>query len=132
MGRFSNFNATSEYDVQTICNSTISGFQFNGTAISFNVTGETDTTGFCRICIPKALMSDTIRVFVNETEILPSPEPLPCSNSTHNYLYFNYGHSTQEVIIIPELSSLLILPVLMITTLITAIVHRRRHSGERV
>jgi hypothetical protein len=99
MGMFSDFNATSESTVQTICNSTISDFQFNGTAISFNVTGEDGTAGFCRICIPTALMHDTFRVFVNGTEILPSPEPLPCSNSTHNYLCFTYEHSTQKVVI---------------------------------
>lgn len=48
-GMFSDFSATSEHHVQTICNSTISGFQFNGTAILFNVTGEDGTTGFCSV-----------------------------------------------------------------------------------
>jgi len=43
-----------------------------------------------RLCIPKALINETYRVFVNWTEMLPTPLPLPCSNSTHNYLYFNY------------------------------------------
>jgi len=57
MGPFSDFNATSRYQVQTVCNSTISDFQFNGTAISFNVCGDNDTSGFCRICIPTTLMN---------------------------------------------------------------------------
>jgi parallel beta-helix repeat protein len=69
MGMFSDFNVTSEHHVQTICNSTISDFKFNGTSICFNVTGETDTTGFCRICIPRALMNETYQVFVNGTEV---------------------------------------------------------------
>jgi len=120
MGIFSDFNATSEFNVQTICNSTISNFQFNGTAISFNVTGLEGTTGFCRICIPTALMDDTYRVFVNGTEV--SYTLLPCSNSTHSYLYFTYNHSTQEVIIIPEFpawtSVLLIITVLTVATAI--------------
>ncbi len=119
MGLFSDFKPTSEYHVQTICNSTITGFQFNGTAINFNVIGEDGTTGFCRILIPTALMNEPYRVLVNATEILPSPEPLPFSNSTHNYVYFTYSHSTQEVIIIPEFpiwrSMLLILVIFTVT-----------------
>jgi parallel beta-helix repeat protein len=126
MGMFSDFNATSEHHVQTICNSSISDFQYNGTAICFNVTGETDTTGFCRICVPRALMNETYQVFVNGTEV--PCNLLPCSNSTHSYLYFTYNHSTQEVIIIPEFPSFLILPLFMIATLLAVIIYRRKHS----
>jgi parallel beta-helix repeat protein len=126
MGMFSDFKATSEHHVQTVSNSTISDFQFNGTAICFNITGENGTTGFCRICIPTALMNDTFRVFVNGTEILPSPEPLSCSNSTHSYLYFTYNHSTQEVIIIPEFPTwTLMLLILTILTIAIAFYKRR-------
>jgi parallel beta-helix repeat protein len=125
MGMFSDFNATSEYHVQIICNSTVSNFQFNGTAISFNVTGVDGTTGFCRICIPTALMNATYKVFVNGTEV--SYNLLPFSNETDSYLYFNYTHSTQEVIIIPEFPSFLILPLFMIATLLAVIVYKRKH-----
>jgi hypothetical protein len=128
MGMFSDFNATSEHHVQTICNSTISDFKFNGTAISFNATGETDTTGFCRICIPRALMNETYQVFVNGTEA--QCNLLPCSNTTHSYLYFTYNHSTQEVIIIPEFPSFLVLPLFMIATLLAVIVYRRKHPMQ--
>jgi len=131
MGMFSDFNATSEHHVQTICNSTIADFQFNGTSISFDVSGENGTAGFCRICIPKALMNDTFMVFVNGTEILPSPEPLPCSNSTHSYLYFTYEHSTQEVVIIPEFPFLTLLPFLMIGILVAAMVYSKKTKPAR-
>jgi len=126
MGMFSEFNATSEYSVQTVCDAAIADFRFNGTAISFNVTGEEGTTGFCRVCVPTALMNDTYRVFVNGTEV--SHTLLPCSNSTHSYLYFTYTHSTQEVIIVPEFPSFLILPLFMIATLLAAILYRKKHS----
>ena len=126
MGMFSDFNATSEHHVQTICNSTITDFQFNGTAIGFHISGENDTTGFCRICIPTALMNTTYKVFVNGTEV--SHNLLPCSNETYSYLYFNYTHSTQGVIIIPEFSSFLILPLFMTLTLLTVIICKRRHT----
>ncbi len=130
-GMFSDFTATSEYHVQTICNSSkwdlpISDFQFNGTAISFNVTSETDATGFCRICISRAFMNETYQVFVNGTEV--QCNLLPCSNSTHSYLYFSYTHSTQEVIIVPEFPSFLIQPLFMIATLLAVTVYRRKHS----
>jgi hypothetical protein len=126
IGIFSDFKATLEHHVKTICNSSISDFQYNGTAMSFNVTGETDTTGFCRICIPRALMNETYKVFVNGTEVPFTL--LPCSNTTHSYLYFTYNHSTQEVIIIPEFPSFIILPLFMIATLLAVIIYRRKHS----
>jgi len=127
MGMFSDFNVTSEYHVQTICNSSISDFQFNSTAITFNVTGENGTTGFCRICIPKALINETYSVFVNGTEVECTPLT-DISNTTHNYIYFNYTHSTQDVVIIPEFPSILILPLFMIATLLAVIVYKRKHQ----
>jgi len=128
MGMFSDFKATSEYHVQTICNSSISDFQFNGTAICFNVTGEDASTGFCRICVPKALMNETYKVFVNGTEV--QCNLLPCSNTTHSYLYFTYNLSTQEVIIIPEFPSFLILPLFMAATLLAVIIIRRKRRAD--
>jgi len=128
MGLSSDFNATSECHVQTICNSSISEFQFNGTAISFNVTGENETTGFCRICVPTALMSDPYKVFVNDTEV--SYDLLPCSNSTHSYLYFTYNHSTQEVIVVPEFSTWTstLLALILLTVAIATYKRRLKNS----
>ena len=128
MGMFSDFYATSEWSVQTVCNSSISGFEFNGTAIIFKVSGESGTAGFCRLCTPKALVNETYRVFVNGTEVLPAPLPLPCSNITHNYIYFSYAHSIQEVIIIPEFPSLIILPLFVIATSLAIILYRRKQG----
>jgi parallel beta-helix repeat protein len=126
MGMFSDFKATSEHHVQTVSNSTISDFQFNGTAVSFNVSGGDGTIGFCRILIPTALMNATYRVFINGTEILPSPEPLPCSNSTHSYLYFTYNHSTQEVIIIPEFPIWTLMIIILIMLTVATAIYKRR------
>jgi len=124
MGIFSDFKATSEFHVKTICNSSISSFQFNGTAISFNVTGENGTTGFCRICIPRTLMNGTYQVFVNGTEV-PS-NLLPCSNSTHSYPYFTYNHSTQEVIIVPEFPTWTPILLIFIVLTVAIIIYKRR------
>ena len=126
MGMFSGFQATQEHRIETVSNSTLSNLQFNSTALSYHVTGADATAGFCRVKIPTALMNTTYRVFVNGTEILPPPEPLPCSTSTHNYLYFTYNHSTQEVIIIPEFPSIVILPLFMTVVLLAAVAYRRK------
>ena len=126
MGTFLDFTATSEQHVQTICNSTISGFRYNGTAILFNVSGKNGTAGFCRVCLPIALMNNTYRVFVNGAEV--SYNLLPCSNKTHSYLYFIYNHSTQEVIIIPEFPSLGIVSLFMVAALLAVIIYRKKHT----
>ena len=125
MGMFSDFKATSEHHIQTISNSTISDFQFNGTAVMFNVSGGNGTIGFCRILIPTALVNATYKVFVNGTEV--SHTLLPFSNSTHSYLYFAYNHSTQDVTIIPEFPSFIILPLFIVATLLAVIAHRKKH-----
>jgi hypothetical protein len=78
----------------------MSGFQFNGTAISFDVTGNNGTTGFCRICIPTALITSPLKVLIDEIEIPYTL--LPCSNNTYSYLYFTYVHSTHEIVITSE------------------------------
>jgi parallel beta-helix repeat protein len=127
MGMFSDFNATLQYHVQAICNSTISDFQFNSTSISFNASGENGTTGFCTICIPTALINGTFTVSVNGTEV---PYTLiPESNSTQSYLYFTYHHSTQEVTI-PEFPSFLIPLLFLIATLLTAMVDKKTNKNN--
>lgn len=98
MGEFHDFSVTSEQHVQSICNSSISDFQFDGTVISFNVAGETGTDGFCRICIPTSIMNTPYKVLVNGAEV--PYDLLLCSNSTYSYLYFTYLQSTQETITI--------------------------------
>jgi len=130
MGMFNSFNATPQYSVETVCNSTISDFQFNGTALLFNVTGENGTTGFCRVSFPTALLNGTLTVFVNGTEVPYTL--LPQSNSTESYLYFTYSHSTEQVTIVPEFPSFLILPLFFIATLLTVIFYKKRRGNKKV
>ncbi len=133
MGMFSDFEATPEHHVQTVCNSTVSDFLFEHftpseiRVISFNVMGEDGTTGFCRICIPTALMNEPYTVLVNATEV--SYNLLPFSNQTHSYLYFTYSHSKQQVIIIPEFPSFLFLPLFIMATLPTVVYAKKRKKA---
>ena len=92
LGFFSDFKTTEQDNVQIISNSTISGFQFNGTAIMFNAGGQNGTVGFCRTCIPTALIGSSFGVFVGNTEVVHTL--LQASNSTHSYLYFAYAFTS--------------------------------------
>jgi len=129
MGTYNSYNTAPGQTVQTISNSTISSFTFNGTAINFNVSGQTGSTGFCRICIPTTLINPTYKIFINNTEITYAT--LPFSNNTNKCLYFNYTHSTQEIAIVPEFTSFLILPLFMTTTLIALVISTRKRSPCR-
>ena len=124
MGTLLAFNTTAAYEIQTVSNSTIRDFQYNDTAICFRASGENGTTGFCRISIPKALMNGNYRVFVNNTEIPYALLSWP--TNAHNRLYFTYNHSTQEITITPEFPQNAILPLLIITASLAAIMRKRK------
>jgi parallel beta-helix repeat protein len=126
MGTFSTFSVAAGVNVQVVSNSTVSDFQYNGTAILFNVTGVNGSTGFCNVCVPTSLLNGTLTVFVNGTEVQYSL--LPISNSSISYLYFTYGHSTEQVIILPEFPEPLIIAMLMLATLLTITIYKKRHS----
>lgn len=105
MGTFSDFTVIYEketHHVFTICNSTISQFQFNETLrmLNFNVAGVNNTTGFCRITIPEQITHKPHIVLIDEQEV--NATLLPISNATHTFLYFAYNHTTQEVKILSK------------------------------
>jgi parallel beta-helix repeat protein len=127
MGPFSDFTVAASLHVQVVSNSTISDFQFNETAILFNVSDVNGTTGFCNIRIPTTMLNSTLTVLVNGTQVQYSI--LPSLSRSLRYLYFTYGHSTERVIItVPDLPDSLILAMLMLTTLLTITIHKKRHS----
>jgi parallel beta-helix repeat protein len=120
--------------VDVVSNSTVSNFWFiidvvwGGTfldRVSFDVSGDTGTNGFCRVHLSYDLFNSTYTVLVNGTEV--SYALLSCSNSTDSYLHFTYTHSTKKVEILPEFPSLFVLPLFMIATLLVLIVYKRRH-----
>jgi len=117
------------YNVDIISNSTVSDFSFNPETalIRFNVKGETGTTGFCRVTIPKDLLDaeDYWTVLVDGNQVTSTVKEE--ANST--YLYFTYQHSTKTVEIIgtdaiPEFPSRIILPLFLIATIVV-IVYRQ-------
>jgi hypothetical protein len=92
--------------------------------------------GFCRVCIPKALINGSYVVRFNGEIITDTTYPqvreLSCSNETYEYLYINYTHSENTIEIsgtttIPEFSSFHILLLFMVAALVAAIAYRRKH-----
>jgi parallel beta-helix repeat protein len=131
MGMFSSFSTFQGYSVNIISNSTISGFVVpiwlehpEIVTLTFNVTGTNGSAGFCRVSFPTAMMNGTYHVSVNGIEIPYTL--LPCSNANVSYLYFTYKHSTEQVIITPELPSYLIFALFMATTLLAVIVYKKK------
>jgi hypothetical protein len=119
----------STYPVSIVSNSTISDFSFNQSLkeISFNVTAQNGTLGFCNLTLPNTLMQN---LWQNTfTVLVDGKDPIEMSkrtDGTYTYVYFTYVHSEHEVVIIPEFRFFLVLPLLMIVTLAVAIVCRRR------
>ncbi len=117
--------------VDLISNSSISSFDvlvsiehLENRLIRFNATGESDF-GFVRICIPHALMNEPYQITVNSEEPHYVDYTL-FDNGTHRWIYFAYHHSTQEIVIVIEVPSFLILPLFMMATLLAVICHERR------
>jgi len=136
MGMYNQFKIQWEgetYIVTTICNSTITNFDFGITyqnAISFNVTGPEGTAGFCRIVIPHALLGDNYTILIDGSPPIMEKE-LPLSNSTHTYLYFTYTLTTHEIIIVPEFPTTMILASLIILSLSVACLVRKVNPEKK-
>jgi len=118
-------------DVDIISNSTVSDFYFNpeeGPFLRFEVSGKNRTNGFCRVTIPKQLLSAehgwvvlVNRRAVNYRLIL---------DESRAYIYFFYDHSTWTVEIwgthaVPEFALEPFLLLFMIVTALTAISLKR-------
>ena len=117
------------YYVSIHSNSTVANFIFNQSLkqISFNIEGQSGTTGFCNVTIPKNLLEGPYSVMTDESQPLAVDEQ---SNDSHSFLYFNYTHSLSIIRIegtevIPEFPTWI--PVMLLTTLtVTLIVYKRR------
>jgi parallel beta-helix repeat protein len=117
-------------NIYIVSNSTVSNFKLNETAktVSFNVTGEEITIGFCRIVIPNVIVQN---LWNHNYTILLNGEIWPFRNWTDNtntHVYFTYQHSEHEVIVIPEFLQSVVLSLFMIATLLAAIICKENNS----
>lgn len=122
------------YPVALSSNSTISTFRFNKLQkqISFDATGESISTVYCNVTVPKTLLKDsTWEITIND---LPITEYSKTENDTHTSLYFTYMHaSTSHIIIkgtfaIPEIPSTTMLIVLITIVLALTVALRRKQK----
>jgi len=97
--------------------------------ISFILSGETGSTGYCNVIIPKSLLKgEPWTVAINRTSIAFQWE----DNTTHSFIYFSYTFASRlEVTIegtwvVPEFPSTMILLMLMLTTLTAATISKKR------
>jgi len=141
MAPFSTFNAGIwnglSYNVDFVSNSTISAFHFNpeeGAFLEFNVTGESGTSGFCRVAIPKDLLKveDGCTVLVG----CRSANYTAFSDENCAYLYFTYNHGTKTVYIIgthviPEFPLPFISPLFILLSLLTIILAKKKPIPEK-
>ncbi|MEM2889696.1 MAG: hypothetical protein QXR42_09555, partial [Candidatus Bathyarchaeia archaeon] len=140
-GRIGIYNYLIEYEgtfypVSISTNSTtISNFSFNQSKkeISFNVTGDNGTLGFCNVTLPNTLVQN---LWHGDFTILvdghPPTEISIVPDETYTYVYFTYTHSEHEVTIIPEFPFVTILPLLIGTTFMAIIKSRSRPKNTRV
>jgi parallel beta-helix repeat protein len=141
MGRFYDFvvNDGGEYHVQAICNGSVRDLQvswwlsipnqyleYGQKYLILHVLGETDTTEFCRLTIPRTIIDSPYTVLVDWNPI--SANELVSSNGTHAYLYFTYQYTADEIIVIPEFSSLVLVSSFMISMLFVILVYRRKNT----
>ena len=111
------------YPVSILSNSTVSDFNFNQTEvqISYNVTGDSNVTGYCNVTIPKGLLTDSPwTIEAGNTTIIDYDDK---ANDTHTFLYFTYAHESllrvtiKGTWVVPEFPSAMILPLFMIFSL---------------
>jgi parallel beta-helix repeat protein len=129
MGPFHSYNTSLDAYVNVISNSSVKGFEYNPGTIRFfvsNMTGD-QTIGFCRVSIPYEVMSEPFNVTVDGVDPIYWNYSLN-DNGTHRWIYFEYAHSTREIVIIPESLQLIVLPLMMTLSLLVAAAHRRKNA----
>jgi len=123
-GSYSSFNTSIREYVDVASNSTVEGFEYELTGtIRFYVsnTTENQTNGFCRVTIPHIVLPPSYNVTVGYEYV---DYDIIFQNETHTIIYFSYPHSKLEVVIIPEFSPLIILPLLMIISILVVTIHK--------
>jgi hypothetical protein len=131
MGPFHSFNTSLGYLVSVVSNSTINDFKFfalNSTIrmLVSNSTGN-QAFGFCRVCIPHALLGPNLHVSIDNE--VPLYFSYLYDNGTHTWVYFTYGHSDRLVVILPELRLDFGLFLLMLAVSSILVLFRRLRSG---
>jgi parallel beta-helix repeat protein len=122
--------STEPINVEVISNSTVRNVQIDETArtLSFNVSGETGTSGFSRIIVPNIIVEG---LWNGNYTLLLNGEPWPFTSSSDTqdtYIYINYTHPEHQIIIVPEFPSNLLIEVFMMSTILYVMISKRRKN----
>jgi hypothetical protein len=123
------------YRIAISSNSSIESFTFNHTlkTIKFNVKGQDGTIGFCNVTVPNSLIQNLWQG--NFTVLVDWKPPISMDTLTdgnNTYIYFTYIHSSHEVLILPEFSSILTPLLSVLFTSIMAMLLKRRKGENKV
>jgi hypothetical protein len=121
------------FDIEVACNSTVSDFVFDQAQmmISFQLTGVSQTVGYCNVSFPKELLGGPYDIQVED-----SPVTHYEASNGQMFLHFTFNfQSTCNVkivgqTVIPEFSST-VLPVFMIAALFAVILGACRQRSRR-
>jgi hypothetical protein len=120
------------YEIVAISNSSLSNFGFNQPEkqISFNASGIRGSSGHCKVWIPKTLLEGPFKVLIDSQQITPTET----DNTTHSLIDFTYTHHSDAIkivgtTVIPEFPTFLVLPLFMMTTLLAAILLKKRKKS---
>jgi parallel beta-helix repeat protein len=126
------------YSVPVYSNSTVSAFRFvqPDKTVAFSVRGPSNTTGYFKLDIPKALLSDNPwKVLLNNTDA--TSQAIITQNQTYMSMLCRYSHdSSYEVQIIgtsviPEFSAQTALTLILLLTFVLAATSNKRKSSTR-
>jgi parallel beta-helix repeat protein len=128
----SKIDGVGAYNIDVVSNSIPSNTQLNSIqkTITVNISGLKGTDGFCRMIISNNIVQS---FWHGNYVVLFDGEPWPFKNwtdATNTYIYINYTHSEHQILIIPEFPTITILPLLMLTTLITTIFSRKKKGTK--
>ena len=88
-----------DYPITIESNSTITSVTATKTQLNFTSSGPTGKTAYVNITIPTGLNKTQIKVFIDNTELIPPPYPTITTNSTHYFIYFEFALSTHNIAI---------------------------------
>jgi len=121
------------FNISVRTDSSISDFAFDKSkkTVTFDVEGDSGTTGFFNLTLPTRLLGGPYTVKIADTTVLEDYDTP--TNGTHAFIYCTYNHSSYTIeikgtTVIPEFTTLTILPLFCIATLLAAIVYRRKHA----
>jgi parallel beta-helix repeat protein len=114
-GWFASFNIFWQGDtfvLETICSSPASNLGFNQSekSMTFDLAADGNTTGFCTVRIPEALLGGVYEVWAGNNQISILNEQ---SNGTYSFLYFDYVGDVGQIEVVgqstvPEFSPMLL------------------------